>query len=290
MHDFFKKIFSPIQAFLEFIQKYFKALLFLLILLLIFLPAGSRSVKPPNLAVVELTGPIVNARETVSNLEKMARDATIKGVLFYVDSPGGAVAPSVEISLALKRLRAKKPVVAYAAGTMASGSYYASIHATEILANPAATIGSIGVIMEGVNIRPLMNKIGVSPQVVKAGKYKEAGTPFRAWTPEERREIETHVQDIYRMFVTDVAEARHLDVNRSHTYADAKIFIAAKAQKVGLIDKIGDIESAKKEVEKLSGVKNPRWKEKSRWERALERIVDESSRTFAAALKSATIR
>ncbi|WP_456450846.1 signal peptide peptidase SppA [Hydrogenimonas sp.] len=290
MSDFFKKLFSPITATLDFIQKYFKSLLFLLILLLVLAPASSESVKPPNLATVQLFGPIVDAEKVVRDIEEVARDDDIKGVLFLIDSPGGAVAPSVEISMAIERLKKKKPVVAYAAGTMASGSYYAVIHATKIVANPAATIGSIGVIMEGLNIRPLMNKIGVKPQVVKAGKYKEAGTPFREWTPEERKEIETHVMDIYRMFVRDVTRARGLDADRPETFADAKIFIAEKAQRVGLIDAIGSIESAKETTKTLAGVKEARWKEKSKWERYIESLAQESARLFAAQLRGWVVR
>ncbi len=285
----FKKLFQPVTATLGFIQKYFKALLFLLIVALLW-PKSAAPTHAPNLTEIALTGPIMDARKTVEALEEAREDPNIRGVLFYVDSPGGAVAPSVEISLALQRLAKAKPVVAYAGGTMASGSYYASIHATKIMANPAATIGSIGVIMEGMNIRPLMNKIGITPQVVKAGRYKEAGTPLREWTPAERQEIQTHVRDIYRMFVHDVAQARGLDENRSDRFADAKIFIAKKALKVGLIDTIGSLHEAKKAVEKLSHVKEPRWKKRSKWEKYLQSLADESARAFTAQLRAWSIR
>ncbi|WP_300362260.1 signal peptide peptidase SppA [Hydrogenimonas sp.] len=290
MSDFFKKLFLPITATLDFIQKYFKSLLFILILLLILAPASTESVKPPNLATLTLAGPIMDAEKIVKEIEALKEEEDIKGVLFLVDSPGGAVAPSVEIALAIKRLKAQKPVVAYAAGTMASGSYYASIWASRIVANPAATIGSIGVIMEGMNIKGLIDKLGVKPQVVKAGKYKEAGTPFREWTPEERREIETHVLDIYHMFVKDVASARHLDPTHPETFADARIFIASKAQKVGLIDQVGSLEDAKALTKTLSGVKEARWKEKSRWEQYIENLAEQSARTFASQLRGWIVR
>lgn len=290
MSDFFKKLFLPITATLDFIQKYFKSLLFILILLLILAPASTESVKPPNLATLTLAGPIMDAEKIVKEIEALKEEEDIKGVLFLVDSPGGAVAPSVEIALAIKRLKAQKPVVAYAAGTMASGSYYASIWASRIVANPAATIGSIGVIMEGMNVKGLIDKLGVKPQVVKAGKYKEAGTPFREWTPEERKEIETHVLDIYHMFVKDVANARHLDPTHPETFADARIFIASKAQKVGLIDQVGSLEDAKALTKTLSGVKEARWKEKSRWEQYIENLAEQSARTFASQLRGWIVR
>ena len=290
MSDFFKKLFLPITATLDFIQKYFKSLLFILILLLILAPASTESVKPPNLATLTLAGPIMDAEKIDKEIEALKEEEDIKGVLFLVDSPGGAVAPSVEIALAIKRLKAQKPVVAYAAGTMASGSYYASIWASRIVANPAATIGSIGVIMEGMNVKGLIDKLGVKPQVVKAGKYKEAGTPFREWTPEERREIETHVLDIYHMFVNDVAKARHLDPTHPETFADARIFIASKAKKVGLIDQVGSLEDAKALTKTLSGVKEARWKEKSKWEQYIENLAEQSARTFASQLRGWIVR
>ena len=289
MSDFFKKLFAPITATLDFIQKYFKALLFLLILLLIFAPLGSESVKPPNLAYLNLSGPIIGADKLVEKIRKLRDNDAIRGVLFIVDSPGGAVAPSVEISMAIKRLREKKPVVAYAAGTMASGSYYASIWSSKIIANPAATIGSIGVIMEGLNIKGLADKLGIKPQVVKAGKYKEAGTPFREWTPDERREIQTHVLDIYHLFVHDVAKARHLDARHPEKFADAQIFIAEKAKERGLIDAVGSIEDAMEATKRLSGVNEARWQQKSRWEQYIESLTEESTKIFADQLESRLI-
>jgi len=289
MLNFFKKLFSPITATLSFIQNYFKSLIFILILILLFAPKDSSSIKAPNLATVNLLGPIMDAQKIVKNLDNLADDANIKGVLLLVDSPGGAVAPSVEIALAVMRLKEKKPVVAYAAGIMASGSYYASIWSNKIIANPAATIGSIGVIMEGVNIKNLLEKIGVEPQVAKAGKYKEAGTPFREWTVPERKVIEKHVLDIYQMFVNDVATARHLDPKNSDKFADAKIFIAKKAKEVGLIDEIGSIKDAKELTKKLSGVKVANWKEKSKLEQYLDNFAQSLAKVFVSQIKSWTI-
>ncbi|BBG66436.1 protease IV [Hydrogenimonas sp.] len=290
MSDFFRKLFSPITVTLDFIQKYFKSLIFLLILILVLAPAGTESVKPPNLAKVDLVGPITDPSKIVKELDDLAQEKSIKGVLLVVNSPGGAVAPSVEISLAVKRLKKRKPVVAYAAGTMASGSYYASIWADRIVANPAATIGSIGVIMEGMNIKGLMNKIGIKPQVVKAGKYKEAGTPFREWTKDERKEIETHVFDIYRMFVRDVAKARSLDPKHPEKFADAQIFLAEKAKSVGLIDEIGSIKKAEALTKTLSGVTEARWKEKSRFEQYMESFAEETTRTLVGQLRGWVIK
>jgi len=285
MLSFFKKLFSPITATLNFIQNYFKSLVFILILVLLFAPKDNSSIKAPNLATVNISGPIIDAQKVVKSIDDLADDVNIKGVLLLVDSPGGAVAPSVEIALAVKRLKSKKPVVAYAAGIMASGSYYASIWSNKIIANPAATIGSIGVIMEGVNIQNLLEKIGIKPQVAKAGRYKEIGTPFREWTEIEQKAIKEHVLDIYQMFVEDVATARHLNIKDLDKFADAKIFIAKRAKEVGLIDEIGSIKEAKELIRRLSGVEVANWKEKSKFEQYMEKFADGLAKVFINQVK-----
>jgi len=116
--NFFKRVFSPVTAILSFIQKYFKSLIFLVILFLIFGAPSGESIKPSNLMKIELNGPIFESEKFLSDI-KDAEKSNIKGVLVVVNSPGGAVAPSIEISLAVKRLKEKKPVIAYAGGIMA---------------------------------------------------------------------------------------------------------------------------------------------------------------------------
>ncbi len=276
MSDFFKKLFSPITATLDFIQRYFKSLLFLLLVLILIASTKEQTLQKPNLMKIELFGAIMDAKEVLNKIEE-AQKPNIKGVLFVVNSPGGAVAPSIEISMAIKKLKEEKPVVAYAAGTMASGSYYASIWADKIIANPGSVIGSIGVIFESANIKKLIEKIGIEPQIVKAGKYKEVGTPFREWRDFEKEEIKKVIYDTYDMFVKDVADARKLDIKNRDKFAQAHIFTARQAKDVGLIDQVGTFFDAKREVEKLSGVKIPYWKKEDRFEKFLEKLSDETS-------------
>jgi len=275
MTEFIKRLLAPLGAVLDFIQRYFKALIFLLILFLLF-SSSEEVLKEPNLMKIELTG-VIEDYEKFMEQFKEAEKNNIKGVLFVVDSPGGSVAPSIEISLAIKRLKAKKPVIAYAAGTMASGSYYASIWADKILANPGAVIGSIGVLFEGANIEELLKKIGVKEQSITAGKYKQIGTIMREWKPYERAELEKIIRDTYDMFVSDVAKARGLDINKSSQFADAHVFTARMAKKVGLIDEVSSVYEAEKEVEKLSKVKNPVWKEADKFDKFMSKIAEEGA-------------
>ena len=265
-------MFKGISALLAWMGRHFKGVLLLILLLWLFLPKSSTQLHPANLQEIELFGPIVDARTIVESIEEARKNPAIKGVLLNVNSPGGAVPPSIEISYAIRRLQAQKPVVAYASGIMASGSYYSSIYAGDIIANPGAIVGSIGVIMESANLEELLAKLGVKPQVVKEGTYKEAGTPTRAWTPQERAELERLTHDTYTLFVSDVAKARGLELNASNRYADAHIFLASKAKEVGLIDAVGTLEDAKQTLIKRSHVSLPQWQKKDRFESFLERL------------------
>jgi len=198
-------MFKTISNIIKWIGQHFMGMLFLLIAFVVLVPSSSTQLKTANLQEIKLAGPIMSADAILKEINAAQKDKNIKGVLLNVDSPGGAVPPSIEIAYAIKELRAHKPVIAYASGIMASGSYYGSIYANKIIANPGAIVGSIGVIMESANVEELMNTIGVKTQIVKQGTYKEAGTPTREWTPEERAELETLTKDTYALFVSDVA-------------------------------------------------------------------------------------
>ena len=270
--EFIKKLFSPITAILKFIQNYFKSMIFLLIVFLIFAPSSKQDLMPNNLQKISLTGPIVEISKILEQLEDADKNTRIKGVLLVVDSPGGAVAPSVEIAYAIKRLKIKKPVVVYASGTIASGSYYASIWANEIIANPGSMVGSIGVIMQGADFSEIMGKIGIKTQAIQAGKYKKVGTLDRQWKPYEINELNKVIQGTYDMFTKDVADARGLDIKKRSLFANAHIFTASQAKKVGLIDNLGVSYDAKNRLIQLSGVKKPIWNKEDKFDKLIKKL------------------
>ncbi len=278
--EFIKKLFSPITLSLKFIQNNFKAMLFVLILFLIFAPAAEQDLTPNNLQSISLVGPIMEVSEVLEQIDAASKNDHIKGVLLVVDSPGGAVAPSVEIAYAIKRLKQKKPVVVYAAGTIASGSYYASIWADEIIANPGSMVGSIGVIMQGADVSELMEKIGVKSQVVQAGKYKQIGTPDRPWKTYEINELNKVIQGTYDMFTKDVADARGLDLKKRDTFANAHIFTASQAKDVGLIDSVGVAYDAKKRLMQLSHVSKPLWNKEDKFDKLLKKLSAQTAVTL----------
>lgn len=291
MFNILRKIFYPIIAILDFITKYFKTIVFLTIIYFVVSSSdestiGSEGFDQANLQKIELYGPILTAEKVLAQIEKAKSSTNIRGVLLDVNSPGGAVAPSVEIAYAIKELAKIKPVVAYASGVMASGSYYSSIWANKIVANPGSMVGSIGVIFQGTNLEELMEKIGVKTQTVKAGLYKEAGTPTRQWSTYEKEELEKVINDTYNMFITDVANARKLNVLDHKKFADAHIFTSSQAKKVGLVDEVATLSYAKNEIIKLSKVKNPVWKKEDKFDKFLDRVISEAVTNFSVIFNS----
>lgn len=289
MFEMIKKLFYPIIAILDFITKYFKTIVFLTIIYF-FVSSSSdttstgESFESANLQKIELVGPILNVDKVMTQINEAKKAENIKGVLLLVNSPGGAVAPSVELAYAIKELAAIKPVVAYASGVMASGSYYASIWANKIIANPGAMIGSIGVIFQGTNLEELMETIGVKTQTVKAGKFKEAGTPTRQWNSYEKEELEKVIEDTYDMFITDVANARKLKKEDHTLYADAHIFTSNQAKKVGLVDEVTTLTYAQNEIIKLSKVEKAIWKKEDKLDKFIDKIISNAVSSFSANL------
>lgn len=278
MLDLVKKPFLWIGAILSYIQNHFKAMLFLLILGLIF--TSQEELKTPNLAVVKIEGEILNVSEILENIDKVEKDAHIKGVLLHVDSPGGALAPSIELSMAIKRLSEKKPVVAYAAGSMTSGSYYASIWSNHIIANPGAFIGSIGVLFQAPNVSELAKKLGISEQIITAGEYKQMGTFTREWTPKEKGALKELINDAYTLFVRDVATARGLNLNKPDEFANAQVFIAHKALAIKLIDEVGSINDAKAKTADLANITNPIWQKQDPMDKWMKKFESSSQLPF----------
>ncbi|AFI05203.1 signal peptide peptidase SppA [Helicobacter cetorum] len=274
MLSFIQKIFKALVVMpLDFITKYFKSFVFLFVVLLVFSTKESTPKTPPNLARLYLNGAIFSTENFEKEVNKILKTPSIKGVLLLIDSPGGAVSASVELSEKIFELRQKIPVLAYARGIMASGSYYVGMQANEVYASKASLIGSIGVIFSGANAENLLNKIGLGTQGVHAGEYKEIGTFTRAWKPNEKDFLQNLVNEQYQMFVNDVAKARNLNANNYKNFAEGKVFNAQRALDLRLIDRISTIKEAQARLMELSKVKEVHWLEKSSMERFIEKAT-----------------
>lgn len=278
------KIFTPIIATLECITKYFKAFVFILIVIILLIMTNPPA-QQPNLAKIQLKGMILDSSMLRAQIDELSHYPSLKGVLIVVDSPGGAVGASVEISDLIKEIAEKLPVVVHTEGVMASGAYYASINASRIYANRGALIGSIGVIFSGANIKPLLDKIGYEPKTIAAGEYKEIGTYYRDWSAKERAFIQNLIKEEYNTFITDVANARGLDPTNAQQFAEGKVFNAAKAKELGLIDDVCSRNQAIAQLKLLSGVEKEDWLEKSSWQSYIDSALESSlDKAFSALL------
>lgn len=261
---------------LDFIQRYFKTFIFLFIVLLIISSSGTNKNLDANLAKLYLRGPILESDTFLAQVESLKDFPNLRGVLLIIDSPGGGLAASVEIADIIKDLNLRIPVIAYAQGTMASGSYYAGMYAHKIVANRGSMIGSIGVIFSGYNIEELMNKVGVKSQSLKAGEFKEIGTISRAWSENEKLYLQNVLNQQYNMFITDVANARRLNKNDYKSFAEGKIFNSYDALNLGLIDLVGTKNDAVKILQELSGVKNIVWVKQSVIDTYLDKMLSKA--------------
>lgn len=269
--EFLRKLFTPITAPIRFIQNNFKATVLVLIVFAVMSSGEHEKMSEANLYELKLFGPIMSAEKFLEEVEK-AKEENIKGVLLQVSSPGGLVAPSVEMMMAVNELAKVKPVVAYAGTSMASGSYYAAAGASKIVANPGSIVGSIGVIFEMTNFEQLLKNLGVSMNIVKKGELKESGNFYRKWTKKERAELQRMADNIYKMFTEDVARARGLKLENSKVWAEGKIFTAYEAKKLGLIDEVGSLNGAKELLAQMAEVKEPVWFKKDTFDSFMEKL------------------
>ncbi len=194
--------------------------------------------------VVEVKGYIADPQETIQDIRRYREDKSIKAIVIRIDSPGGGVGPSQEISRELQRTLQDKKVIASLGAVAASGGYYIASAASGIVANPGTITGSIGVIMGFTDIQGLLQKIGVTPVVVKSGEYKDIGSPVRTMTDAERTLLQTFSDQVHRQFITAIAEGRHIEYEKVASVADGRILTGENAHELGLVDRLGNLEDA----------------------------------------------
>lgn len=205
-------------------------------------------------AVLPLTGVITDSEATIEHLKKFAKDDSVKAIVVRINTPGGGVGPSQEIYEEVKKLKGKKIVVASLGALAASGGYYVACAAEKIYANPGTITGSIGVIMQFVNVKDLIEKIGLKGMVVKSGAFKDIGSPVRDMKPEERELIQSVIDNVHQQFVSAVAEGRKLDREKVERIADGRIFSGEQAKAMGLVDAIGNLEDAVADAGKMAKI------------------------------------
>jgi len=221
-------------------------------------PTGGGAVFGARVAVVELEGTIVDVDDLLRELKAHRDNPQVKAVVLRINSPGGVVGPTQELHAAVMRLReAGKPVVASLGAVAASGGYYVAVAADKIYANPGTLTGSIGVIFQLPNVDGLMKKVGVDYVVVKAGRYKDIGNIARPMAPEERRILQSLLDDVHAQFIAAVATGRKLDRTEVVGFADGRIVSGAQAKDLHMVDALGGLEEALDGAAMLAGLPRP---------------------------------
>jgi protease-4 len=189
-------------------------------------------------------------------LEKAEADDRVRAVVLRINSPGGTVTASDVLYHEITRFkeRRKVPVVASILDVGASGGYYVALAADRIFVHPTTVTGSIGVLMLTVNASGLLEKIGVGASYVKSGEFKDMGSPFRALRPEERALFQDLIDRFYGRFVELVARSRKVDEARVRAIADGRVYTAAEALSLGLVDRIGYLEDAISAAKTTAGI------------------------------------
>lgn len=206
------------------------------------------------IAVVEVEGVIMHSKETIKKLLKAEKDKKIKAIIIRVDSPGGAVGPTQEIYEEIRRIDKKKPVYASFGSVAASGGYYIGAACRKIYVNAGALTGSIGVIMNFMNLSKIYEWAKVKPEVVKAGKYKDIGNAARDMTNEERALLNEMIENVHEQFIQDIFKVRSEKIKDGlkglRQYAQGQIFSGQGALERGLVDEVAGLWEAGRKIHK----------------------------------------
>ncbi len=233
--------------------------------------AGIGASKKDAVAVIPIFGAIYQtdsskvwergSQQIARRIKAAADKKEVKAILLDINTPGGSVGAVQEIHSAILRAKAatKKPFVARFGDVSASGGYYVASACDKIVSEPGTITGSIGVILSASNFAGLMNKVGMRSEVIKSGKFKDIGSPMRDMTAEERKLLQTLIDDSYDQFVTVVSEGRKMPIAEVKALSDGRIYTGRQAFDVKLVDKLGDLQDALDMAGEMGHIgKNPR--------------------------------
>jgi protease-4 len=235
--------------------------------------AGSRASAAP-VALIRATGSIgmtpsggplggdagITEREMARLFARVEKDDAVKAVVLRIDSPGGSALASDLIWHALRKVRAKKPVVVSVGGMAASGGYYISSAATEIFAEPTSIVGSIGVVGGKVAIGDALERIGVHAETFPARKAPGAAARaassslLTGWDAPTRTRVLESMTGIYELFLARVAEGRGTTPDKIAPFAEGRLFSGAQAKQNGLVDELGGLHDAYAKARSLASL------------------------------------
>ncbi len=226
----------------------------LALIAVLFADRLSGYVAGPHVARLAIHGLIIDDRERIAALRRLAEDNRARALIIRLDSPGGTTQGAEELYLALREVAERKPVVAVIGAFGASAAYLAALAADHIVARTTSLTGSIGVLVETAEFSGLLDSFGITTDTVKSGALKSEPSPLRPMSEEGRAVLAAVVEDSYQWFVALVAERRHLDRADALALADGRIFTGRQALAAGLLDALGGEAEARDWLAETSGV------------------------------------
>ncbi len=203
------------------------------------------------IAVIAIENEIMDSRKVVEMLLAAEEENEIKAIILRIDSPGGAVAPTQEIYQEVRRIDKKKPIFASFGSVAASGGYYIGAACRKIWANNGTLTGSIGVIMQTADLSELFKWAKYKPETIKAGRYKDLGSPARPMTEEERMILTDLLAGTHKQFIADIMAVRKNRIKKDILeLAQGQIFHGREAREAGLVDEIGSLWEAGRAIHK----------------------------------------
>lgn len=194
---------------------------------------------------------VVSSEDVVSSLLVAEEDDSIKAIIIEVDSSGGYPVAGEEIANTIKSI--SKPVIAFVRQSGTSAAYWSIITADKIFASKNSDVGSIGVTISYLENVAKNEKDGLKYVQLSAGKYKDAGSPDKPLTEEEKALIVRDLKIVHENFIQDIAKSRNIPIEKVRSIADGSSVLGEKAKELGLIDEIGGYLEVKKYVEEKIG-------------------------------------
>ena len=201
----------------------------------------------------------------MEQLDDIYKDDSVKGVIMQVNSPGGAVYNSEQIANKIKEIQTDKkiPVFTVMKTMAASGGYYISAPTDKIYASNETLTGSIGVIMSSRSFQGLFEKYGIKEQNITTGKMKDAGSIGKDMTDEQKKYFQDLINSSFDRFIKVVSQGRSMKEDEVKKLADGRVYDGSQALENGLVDKIGDLDDAYKDMAKEYNLSDPMLVEKS---------------------------
>ncbi|MFK7760604.1 MAG: signal peptide peptidase SppA [Candidatus Midichloriaceae bacterium] len=238
--------------------KFIALILFLIASFTIFYHKGDSvsGIKSDYIASIDITGMLMQNKETIKSLNKIANDSNIKAVLVNINSSGGTGVGGESLYREFRKIAEKKPIVASIGEIGASAAYMAAIGTDRIYAYDISLVGSIGVIIMNIEVSELAKKHGINLELIKSSPLKGIPNYFEKLNGQQKEYIQSLVNESNKFFIELVKKRRSLSEDDLKKVSDGRIFTGSKANKLKLIDQIGDGADAVKWLQSKENLKN----------------------------------